>query len=165
MLEVDVQIAAGDWPDTVDWQLIAARAVGEAAEQCRVKLRQGAEVSVMLADDATVRELNSVWRTQDKPTNVLSFQSIATDRLATAPALGDIVLAYETIAREAIEETKSFEAHATHLLVHGFLHLIGFDHQGDADAERMESLEVAVLAKLGIADPYAEAGAPEARPA
>ena len=165
MLEVDVQVAAGNWPEQTDWQALASRAIAAAAHQSGVKLRDGAEVAVMLADDATVKELNSVWRAQDKPTNVLSFQSIATDRLATAPALGDIILAGETVAREATEEAKSFEAHATHLLVHGFLHLIGFDHQEDADAERMEALEVAVLATLGIADPYAELSAPEARSA
>ncbi len=165
MLEVDVQIAAGDWPETVDWQQVASDAVGAAAARSGVKLREGAEVSVMLADDATIQALNSAWRRQDKPTNVLSFQSIATDRLATAPALGDIVLAEATVRREADEEGKTFLAHATHLIVHGFLHLIGFDHQDDAEAERMETLEVTILEMLGIADPYAESGTTEARPA
>ena len=114
-----------------------------------------AEVSVLFADDAFVRGLNARWRGQDKPTNVLSFPAAA----PAAPGqrtLGDIVLAYETVAREAHEAGKPFDHHAAHLLVHGFLHLLGYDHETEADATVMEAREVHILETLDIPDPYAE---------
>ena len=109
------------------------------------------EVSVFLADDAAVQALNRDWRGKDKPTNVLSFPAPEN----AARLLGDIALARETIAREAAEQGKSFEAHAAHLIVHGFLHLLGYDHEEEEEAEAMETRERAILAALGIADPYA----------
>ncbi|MBB3952230.1 rRNA maturation RNase YbeY [Aureimonas jatrophae] len=116
------------------------------------------EVSVTLADDATVRELNREWRGKDKPTNILSFPMV---QLAPGerpgPLLGDLVLARETLEREAASERKSALDHFRHLLVHGTLHLTGFDHETDEEAERMEALEIEILRGLGIADPYAEA--------
>jgi probable rRNA maturation factor len=119
-----------------------------------------AEVSVLFADDAFVRDLNARWRGQDKPTNVLSFPAAA-PAMPVSPIpgprpLGDIVLAYETVAREAREAGKTFEHHAAHLLVHGFLHLLGYDHETDADATVMEAREVRILESLDIPDPYAE---------
>jgi probable rRNA maturation factor len=108
-----------------------------------------------LADDATLRALNARWRGVDAPTNVLSFPAAAPSLVAIAPMLGDIVLAFETAEREAAIESKSLLGHAVHLVVHGFLHLLGFDHQVAAEADRMEALETIVLARLGIADPYA----------
>ncbi|MEN3975444.1 rRNA maturation RNase YbeY [Emcibacter sp. SYSU 3D8] len=114
-----------------------------------------AEVSVLFADDAFVRDLNARWRGQDKPTNVLSFPAAAAP--AQQPrALGDIVLAYETVAREAQEAGKPFTHHAAHLLVHGFLHLLGYDHETEAEADDMEAREVRILETLDIPDPYAE---------
>lgn len=119
-----------------------------------------AEVGVLFADDAFVRDLNARWRGQDKPTNVLSFPAAAPevrDPAAHGPhALGDIVLAYETVAREAREAGKPFDHHAAHLLVHGFLHLLGYDHESDADAALMEAREARILETLDIPDPYAE---------
>jgi probable rRNA maturation factor len=112
------------------------------------------EVSLCLADDAALRALNLSWRGIDKPTNVLSFPSAA-DRPGEAATLGDIALAYETLAREADDLGVSLADHYRHLLVHGFLHLIGYDHETDAEAERMEALETKILARLGVADPYA----------
>jgi probable rRNA maturation factor len=109
----------------------------------------GAELSLMLTDDNEVRRLNARWRKQDKPTNVLSFPG-GDPRL-----LGDVVLAFETVKREAAEQGKSFADHLSHLVVHGALHLIGYDHVKARDAETMEALERQVLAGLGIADPYA----------
>ena len=114
-----------------------------------------AEVSVLFADDAFVRGLNARWRGQDKPTNVLSFPA-APDAGPGPRALGDIVLAYETVAREALEAGKPFDHHAAHLLVHGFLHLLGFDHETDAEAAVMEACETRILETLDIPDPYAE---------
>jgi probable rRNA maturation factor len=114
----------------------------------------------MLTDDEGIRTLNRNWRGIDKPTNVLSFPALQPrgPRLEDeAPRmLGDIAIAYETTRREADEEQKPFGHHLSHLAVHGFLHLIGHDHEQDQEAETMESLEREILAQLGIPDPYAE---------
>jgi probable rRNA maturation factor len=119
-----------------------------------------AELAVMLTDDAGIRTLNSNWRGIDKPTNVLSFpalQPTAGSGSDGAPRmLGDIAIAYETTRKEADDEQKPFDHHLSHLTVHGFLHLIGYDHENDDDAEAMESLEQEILALLGIPDPYAD---------
>lgn len=106
------------------------------------------QVAVVLMDDATIAEINHQFRSKNKPTNVLSFPS------DEAGELGDILLAYETIAREAAEQGKSLKAHITHLLVHGTLHLLGYDHETDEDANIMESLEIAICSQLGIDNPY-----------
>jgi probable rRNA maturation factor len=121
------------------------------------------EVSVALGDDALLRRLNRDYRGQDKATNVLAFPAVnradagpeaLTNESAPEVSLGDIVLALETVTHEAAAQGKSLENHLCHLLVHGFLHLLGQDHQNPAEAEAMEALEVVVLARLGIADPY-----------
>ena len=125
----------------------AARAALRAAEA-----DTPVAVTVVLADDALVRSLNGTYRGKDKATNVLSFslpQDLAGERL-----LGDVVLARQTVAREAKVQGKSFAAHAIHLVVHGVLHLTGFDHEKPTAAKKMEALERAILAELGIADPY-----------
>jgi probable rRNA maturation factor len=112
-----------------------------------------AEIAILLTDDAAIRVLNRQWRQQDKATNVLSFPSPT----ASMPAahLGDIVIAYETLAREADAEDRPFAHHLAHLAIHGYLHLIGYDHMTDSEAVDMEQLETRVLASLGISDPYA----------
>jgi probable rRNA maturation factor len=117
----------------------------------------GAEVSLCLADDAALRALNARWRGVDKPTNVLSFPSAPSGGVADAFTLGDIVLAYETLAREAEDLGVPLADHYRHLLAHGFLHLIGYDHESDVEAGRMEALETRILARLGAADPYPRA--------
>lgn len=114
----------------------------------------GGELAVMLADDGELRALNRRWRAKDEPTNVLSFPAGAPGGGPPRP-LGDIVIAFETAAREARAARLPLSHHVTHLAVHGFLHLVGYDHQSEPDAEAMEGLEIAVLARLGIADPYA----------
>ncbi len=116
-----------------------------------------AELSVLLCDDEAIARLNAQWRGQHKPTNVLSFpapplQGAVRDEKIP---LGDIAIAYETLAREAEENGKTLSAHLSHLVVHGFLHLLGYDHHMDDDAERMERLERDILARIGVADPYA----------
>ncbi len=107
-------------------------------------------VSVVLADDAKLHELNHTFRGKDKPTNVLSFTGEGEE-------LGDIVLAYETVKREAKEQGKSFLAHTAHLVVHGCLHLLGYDHEEEAQAGKMEAREKSILARFGISDPYGAA--------
>jgi len=119
-------------------------------------LRPGAyQVTLALTGDAEMRTLNRTWRGKDAATNVLSFR--AGDDLREPGLLGDVVLAYETTLKEAREQSIALQDHVAHLVVHGVLHLLGFDHATDEDAERMENLERTALASLGIADPYAEA--------
>ncbi len=112
------------------------------------------DLSVILADDATVRRLNRRWRRIDKPTNVLSFPQPAAHQAAARKLLGDVVLAGGVVGREAREQDKPLADHACHLIVHGVLHLLGHDHRGAAEAEEMQRLEIRALAALGIADPY-----------
>jgi probable rRNA maturation factor len=116
----------------------------------------GGEVSVVLANDAFVRKLNHAFRGKDKPTNVLSFPSSPPESCILNPEsyLGDIILARQTILREAKAQKKTPRDHAVHLIVHGMLHLQGYDHERHADAENMEALEVKILKKLGIGNPY-----------
>jgi probable rRNA maturation factor len=119
------------------------------------------EAAILFSDDETIAELNRTWRGKQGPTNVLSFPSARNFAGAEAPRhVGDIALAFGVVAREAQEQQKSLSAHTSHLLVHGFLHLAGFDHMSDAEAEIMEKREIEILDGLGIADPYAS----EARP-
>lgn len=116
------------------------------------------ELSVTLADDDTVREINWEWREKDKPTNVLSFPMVdLKPGEQPGPLIGDLILAFETCEREAMSEGKSFVNHARHLLVHGFLHCMGYDHIEDDEADEMEALEISILAVFGIPDPYAVA--------
>ena len=134
---------------------LARRAIEASIDASKTPILDGAEVSVQLADDAQVRALNAQWRGLDKPTNVLSFPASKPEKISAAPMIGDIVVAFETTEREAAEEGKTLADHFVHLVVHGSLHLLGFDHQIAGEAERMETLETSILAKLGIADPYA----------
>jgi probable rRNA maturation factor len=113
------------------------------------------ELCVTLTDDAAIAKLNRRWREKAKATNVLSFPAPPPPAPDAPRFLGDIVLAFETIEREAREEDKTLGAHLAHLTVHGILHLLGHDHETDAEAEAMEGLETRILATLGIADPYA----------
>lgn len=152
-LEIAFSVNAEGWPDGLED--VAERAILAALEQSGAKVAGVSEVSVVLTDDAEQRELNSQWRGIDKSTNVLSFPQLEPFS-PVAGIVGDITFARETVEREAEEMGISFEAHFTHLVVHGFLHLLGYDHIEDDEANRMESLETKVLASLGIADPYAD---------
>jgi probable rRNA maturation factor len=153
-IEVDMLVEAGDWPaglrrlvDRAIGSLEAAGAVGPGTS----------ELSIVFSDDARVRELNAGWRGKDKPTNVLSFPAFPTARRGEAlpPMLGDIVLAFETVAGEARLEGKPLQHHISHLVLHGLLHLLGHDHDEDDAAEEMEAMERDALARLAIPDPYA----------
>ena len=159
----EVLIVADCWQTEPDAEAVIQRAVAAAAEIAKAGLKADfgeAELAVMLTDDAGIRTLNNNWRGVDKPTNVLSFPALpptgAGGRDDAPHMLGDIAIAYETTRKEADDEQKPFDHHLSHLAVHGFLHLIGYDHEKDHDAERMESLEQEILAQLGIPDPYAD---------
>jgi probable rRNA maturation factor len=155
---VDIRIAAGDWracvPDVEALVRDSALSAWSAAAA-----GGAAEISILLADDATVRNLNAIHRGRDGATNVLSFPANPANG-AAAPALlgpvllGDVVLACETVAAEARAQDKSVADHVRHMIVHGVLHLLGYDHADDATAETMERLEAKVLAGLGVDDPY-----------
>ena len=136
---------------------VARRAIAAALAEARRPYMDEAELSVILADDTRVKELNRDWRGKDKPTNVLTFPAAEGDAIASSPMLGDVIIAYETVAEEARESGKTFGDHFAHLVVHGTLHLFGFDHISDDEAELMENTERAALARLGISDPYLEA--------
>ena len=154
----EVLVTADCWQSEPDAEAVIQRAIATAAGSVEADVGD-AELAVMLTDDAGIRTLNGNWRGIDKPTNVLSFPALQPEgerKAGDAPRmLGDIAIAYETMCREADEEQKPFDHHLSHLAVHGFLHLIGYDHENDADAEAMESLETQILAQLGIPDPYA----------
>jgi probable rRNA maturation factor len=139
---------------------MARETVAACVAECGLEARDTAEVSLLLTSDAEMRALNARWRGQDKPTNVLSFPAAA-DRVAEGPTLGDIALGFETLAGEAEGSGVPLADHYRHLVAHGFLHLIGYDHQSDEEAERMEALEKRVLARLGVADPYADGAVTE----
>jgi probable rRNA maturation factor len=157
----EILIVAECWRTEVNAESIILRAVEAAAEMIDTDTGD-AELAIMLTDDAGIHTLNKNWRGIDKPTNVLSFpalQPTGTPAPGDAPRmLGDIAIAYETLRREADEEQKPFDHHLSHLAIHGFLHLVGYDHETDEDAEEMESLERKILAELGIPDPYAPHG-------
>ena len=157
-LEIDVEGWPGrDWPELASEAARAAAAVEPALANPRL------EASILFTSDVEVHELNRGWREKDKPTNVLSFPMLErAELLELAPEgapvlLGDIALAHETCAREADEKGRSLHEHASHLVIHGLLHLAGRDHEiSPHDAEEMEALEVKALAQLGIADPYGD---------
>ncbi len=157
-----VSVEAESWqsalPDAEAWIADLARRALEAA--CPGIGPAG--ISILLADDAAVHELNRTWRGKDSPTNVLSFPATETVEGAVPEPefdgvpleLGDIALAYETCERESLAQGKRFADHVAHLVLHGTLHLLGYDHLADDQAQRMEALEIRILAGLGIADPY-----------
>jgi probable rRNA maturation factor len=149
------------WNVVPDAEAIVASAVDAVFAEARLVCRDGAELAVTLADDARVMALNAQWRAKAKPTNVLTFQAVEPDETADAEMLGDVILAFETVEREATAEGKTLSDHLSHLVAHGVLHLFGYDHLDDEDAEAMEAIEIRALARLGIADPYADLDATE----
>lgn len=157
-LDIDID----GWPDG-EWDALAERACAAAADEVGELCNDRLAASVLFTTDEEVHALNREWRERDKPTNVLSFPMLSREELLLLEPegppvmLGDIALAHETCAREASEKGVAIEEHATHLIIHGLLHLAGYDHEtGDAEAAEMEAIEIAALAKLGIADPYGD---------
>jgi len=163
-IDIAIIVQATAWTDTMPeveeiCREIAATALAAALAEGPA-LAEHIELSVVLSDDAVVRDLNRTYRGQDKPTNVLSFASLDEDD-APVPEdgplmLGDVVIAYETTLAEAERDAKPLVDHLSHLVVHGVLHLVGFDHEEEDDAEEMEALETAILASVGIPDPYSD---------
>jgi probable rRNA maturation factor len=149
---IDILVESPLWRAAPDTAAVLRRAIGEACTMAGRPM-DATELAIVLCDDAAMRTLNGRWRGRAEPTNVLSFPAAA--RTPNAAALGDIAIAYETTAREAEADGKRFADHLAHLAVHGFLHLLGYDHQSDDEADAMERLERLILARLGIADPYA----------
>jgi probable rRNA maturation factor len=150
-LQIDIQMQSPLW----DAQPLAAQtiraAIGAAAS---ILSTAGGEVSIVLTNDSAIRDLNRGWREIDKPTNVLSFPVSSQTISGETRLLGDIVIAYETLERECDDENRIFLHHLAHLAVHGFLHLIGYDHQTDVQAEEMEGLESKIMMRLNLPDPY-----------
>ena len=144
---IDVDIEAQAWTEALPGAEALTRRAAEAVGRSHAL----GDVTILLADNETVRDLNHRFRGQDHATNVLSFPAVAN----AAGHVGDIALAFGVCASEATTQNKTLAQHLSHLVVHGALHLLGYDHQDDADAERMEALERDILAELGIADPYA----------
>ncbi len=145
--EIDIQIASPLWETQPRAEETVRAAIAAAAAACAVT----GSVSVLLTDDEAIRALNRDWRHIDKATNVLSFPAA---KRACAGFLGDIVLAYETLARACADENRKFLHHLAHLAVHGFLHLVGYDHQSGAQAREMEGLESCIMGSLNMPDPY-----------
>lgn len=171
VLETDITIMTPAWRDTFADVEARARVAAEAAFVAVLAAAdapidvhhfsgRAVEISIALADDSYVHELNRKWRGQDKPTNVLSFANLDDHTGALSIdaeiALGDVILALETCKREAQTQEKPFSDHLTHLVVHGVLHLLGYDHEVDGDAEQMESLEKEILQGLNVPNPYAQ---------
>jgi probable rRNA maturation factor len=161
-LDIQISVEEGPWPSEAELQSLSERVLGAAAdflgrEEKQPFPKMPPEVSLVFTSDASIRAINAEWRGQDKPTNVLSFPAfpLAPGKMP-GPMLGDIILAQETLVREAQALGKPFDEHLSHLLVHGFLHLFGYDHMEENDAERMESLETRILAGLGLSDPYGD---------
>lgn len=150
-LAIDIRVSDPRWEALGDVEAFAAHVLGLAA----ARMNTGGEVAILLTDDAEMHALNKQWRGKDKPTDVLSFPSDGPEIPGQPQYLGDIAVGYETSLRDAEAMDRPFEAHASHLLVHGFLHLLGYDHIEAEDAKVMEPLEVDILAGLGWPDPYA----------
>ncbi|WP_135081651.1 rRNA maturation RNase YbeY [Terasakiella sp. SH-1] len=157
--ELDIDRAHDQWPDCDGLIETCVRA---ALKECKTDANdRPCEISILLSHNDQVQELNREYREKDKPTNVLSFPAMdctVPGDLILEPGplhLGDIVLAYQVVVGEAQEQNITFEDHLSHLIIHGVLHLLGYDHIEDEEAEEMEGLEISLLAELGIANPYA----------
>jgi len=156
LIDIDILVETDGWPEEAALSDLASIAIAAVWDELASGNQPDSELSLVFTDDAAIKELNNDWRDKDKPTNVLSFPAFPIKPgQAPGPMLGDIVIARETVVREAEDEEKSFDHHLTHLIVHGVLHLLGYDHETDDEAEAMEQLERKILARLAIPDPYA----------
>lgn len=160
-LDIQISVEAENWQSEEELFAFSSRVLDLAVDVLKAEEQQPfppvpTELSLVFTDDASIRSINAEWRDKDTPTNVLSFPAYPLEPGGNpGPMLGDIIIAFETVERESHDLEKSFDDHLTHLLVHGFLHLFGYDHIETEDAEEMEELETRILAKLGLSDPYA----------
>ena len=151
--QIEVTVRSARWRKRPTAKTIVKKAILTAAKAVSTR---PIELAIVLSDDSAIRALNRNWRGKNAPTNVLSFPAATPGNARSAsPYVGDIVIAYQTTAREAVAEGKPFNHHLTHLAIHGFLHLLGYDHENDRDAQKMERLERKILKRLAIPDPYA----------
>ena len=151
-VKLEVVVRSALWQKRRGAKSIVKKAVRTAAKAAST---DPAELAIVLTNDSTIQALNRDWRGKDQPTNVLSFPAAPRSKSRPpSPYLGDIVIAYQTTAREAVAEGKPFDHHLAHLAVHGFLHLLGYDHENDRDARTMENLERRILRRLAVPDPY-----------
>lgn len=154
-VEIDLELRSPLWRQALpEAERLAETAARAALAGSGRTIERPAELAVVLADDALLRELNRTWRGQDKPTNVLSFPAGDAPPPGAPLLLGDVVVGFETVAAEAASQEKPLADHLGHLVIHGVLHLLGFDHEEPGEARRMEALETRLLAGLGIPDPY-----------
>ena len=157
-IHIDIMIEAGNWRDENALEGLVRKSVEAAWSNLGLK-STASELSVVFTDDASIQTLNAEWRGKDKPTNVLSFPAFPVKAGSQpGPVLGDIIIARETVEREALEEGKPLENHLVHLVVHGFFLFLGYEHETDAEAEVMEGRERAVRHAHAIRDPYAVSG-------
>jgi len=152
--DIAILVEAGDWPSPARLRALTRRTLAAALARIETQLVPESEISLVFTDDAHIRQLNRQYRRKDKATNVLSFPAAPGVIGGVGPLIGDLAFGAETIATEAARGGIARDDHLTHLIVHGFLHLLGHDHKDDAEAAVMEGLETAILADLGIADPY-----------
>ena len=153
---LDIVEEAGGWASAGDVAVLLAPLLLAIGRNCALRSQLPAEACLALADDAAVRKLNATYRAKDKATNILSFPSGMPGEAGQPRQLGDIILGFETIAAEAVEQGVPLADHIRHLALHGLLHLMGYDHEADATAEAMEALEIEILAEIGVANPYGE---------
>lgn len=153
---VRIAVDCRNWPAVDRLRTLADKVIEAAWTELDLPSAESSEVSILFTNDAGMRRLNAAWLGKDKPTNVLSFPSTMTVDPGRWPrTLGDIALAYETVSGEARLENKPFDHHLSHMIVHGLLHLLGYDHQSDDEANQMEQLETRILTRISIPDPYA----------
>jgi probable rRNA maturation factor len=155
-LEIEVIIEDRRWLDDLDPEQLVARFVDQIGHHKKISVPNNVEASVLFCSDNRIQELNQKWMQKNAPTNVLSFPAAEFQKFCDQKYLGDIAISFETVVSEARNEGKSVYQHAAHMLVHGFLHLLGFDHQSEDQAALMEGHESEILIGIGIEDPWAQ---------